>query len=124
MSAITKATIDAMIDKVQYYRFPGTCITMCCITLRNGYAVTGESSCADPRDFDVELGQQHSKRRAVDRIYELAAFQVRETAMVQSEFVIDGQRKYDAKITPVDSQSAGVCPETIPQGSKLLRIDG
>ena len=115
MAAITKATIDAMIDNVQYYRFPGTCITMCCITLVNGHAVTGESSCSDPADFDVELGQQHSKRRALDKVYEVAAFQVREAAMLANEFQMsNAESDISSRFKGgkgIDHQAAGACPE-------------
>ena len=40
-----------------YHVFPGTLLTVCCITMLNGFTVTGESACAYPGNFDAELGK-------------------------------------------------------------------
>ena len=48
--------IDAVITGEDYHVFPGTTLTVCCLTLRNGFTVTGESACASPENFDSELG--------------------------------------------------------------------
>ncbi|MEQ9722268.1 Gp49 family protein [Yersinia alsatica] len=39
-----------------YHHFPGTTVIICCLTLENGYTVTGESACASPENFDEEIG--------------------------------------------------------------------
>lgn len=36
--------IDEAIASEQYHVFPGTTLTVCALTLRNGYIVTGESA--------------------------------------------------------------------------------
>ena len=40
--------IDAQIVSDAFYVFPGTTLTICALTLRNGYIVTGESAAASP----------------------------------------------------------------------------
>ncbi|WP_201799564.1 Gp49 family protein [Sinorhizobium meliloti] len=40
--------IDEAIASEQYHVFPGTTLTVCALTLRNGYIVTGESAAASP----------------------------------------------------------------------------
>ena len=43
---ITPADVDAAIVSAAYHVFPGTTLTVCCITLQNGFLVTGESAAA------------------------------------------------------------------------------
>ena len=33
-------------------------MTVCAITLKNGFVVVGDSACIDPRKFDEEIGRQ------------------------------------------------------------------
>ena len=43
---------DDLITAQQFHRFPGTSIVTCCLTLENGYCVTGSSTSCDPDVFD------------------------------------------------------------------------
>ena len=47
---VTPQRIDDLVAaaSIQYYVFPGTTLTVCLITLRNGFSVTGESAAASP----------------------------------------------------------------------------
>jgi hypothetical protein len=74
---ITPADIDAQIVGVDYHVFPGTTLTVCCLTLRNGFTVTGESAAASPENFNVELGQQIARRNARDKIWSLEGYALR-----------------------------------------------
>lgn len=71
---LTPAQIDAAIVHVQYHVFPGSQLTVCCITLRNGFTVTGESACASPENFDAFLGQQIARSRAREKIWPLEGY--------------------------------------------------
>ncbi|MGO7508905.1 Gp49 family protein [Rhizobium ruizarguesonis] len=42
----------------QYHAFPGTTLTVCALTLQNGFQVTGESAAASPDNFDEEIGRK------------------------------------------------------------------
>lgn len=62
------------IDKVQYHVFEGSQLTVCCITLKNGFTVTGNSACASPENFNKELGEEISHRNAVQEIWALEGY--------------------------------------------------
>ena len=51
---VTPERIEEVISKVNYHVFPHTTVTVCCITLENGFNVIGESACAYIENFDVE----------------------------------------------------------------------
>ena len=74
---VTPADVDAAIASEQYHVFPGSCKTVCELTLTNGFSVTGESACASPANFDAEIGRQIAKRNARDEIWQLLGFELK-----------------------------------------------
>lgn len=74
---VTPADIDATILAEQYHVFDGTTLTVCCLTLRNGYTVTGESACASPENFDAELGRKIARENAREKIWALEGYALR-----------------------------------------------
>lgn len=74
---ITPEDIDRAIRKVDYYVFPGTTLTVCCMTLRNGFSVTGESAAASPENFNVEIGERIAFSNARDKIWALEGYALR-----------------------------------------------
>jgi hypothetical protein len=75
---ITPAALDAEIVGVDFHVFSGSCLTVCALTLRNGFTVTGESACASPDNFDAEIGQKIAKANARDKIWPLLGFRLRD----------------------------------------------
>ena len=75
---LTPDLIDATIADEAYHVFPGTTLTVCCLTLRNGFQVTGESACASPENFDEALGRAIARRNARDKIWSLEGYALRE----------------------------------------------
>jgi hypothetical protein len=71
---LTPASIDAQIAGEDYYAFPGTTLTVCCLKLRNGFTVTGESAAASPENFDVEIGRKIARQNARDKIWPLEGY--------------------------------------------------
>lgn len=69
--------IDAQIVKEDYYVFPGTTLTVCALTLRNGYHVVGESAAASPENFDAEIGRKISRDNARAKIWALEGYLLR-----------------------------------------------
>ena len=53
-------------------------LTFCVLVLRNGFTVTGESACASPENFDAELGRRIARQHAVDKIWPLLGYQLKE----------------------------------------------
>ena len=70
--------IDAAIASEQYHVFPGTTMTVCALTLRNGYIVTGESAAASPENFDKGIGRKIARDNARNKIWALEGYLLRE----------------------------------------------
>lgn len=76
---VTKASIEAKIEKVDYLVLPDSTVTLCNITLKNGYSVRGESACVDPRNFHLEIGKGLAYKQAFDRIWALEGYLMAES---------------------------------------------
>lgn len=66
--------IEALIKDCVFHKFPGTVFTVCLLTLRNGFNVTGESACASPENYDQELGERIARANAVQKIWALEGY--------------------------------------------------
>lgn len=75
---LTPDLIDAAIVGEDYHVFPGTILTVCCLTLKNGFTVTGESACASPENFNAEIGQKIARGNARDKIWALEGYLLKE----------------------------------------------
>lgn len=75
---VTPDQIDAKISAEAYHVFEGSCLTVCCLTLQNGFTVSGESACASPANFNAELGRKIAKAHARDKIWALEGYLLRE----------------------------------------------
>lgn len=75
---LTPEKIDETIIDEDYHVFDATCLTVCCLTLRNGYTVTGESACASPENFDAELGRKIARDNARNKIWALEGYLLKE----------------------------------------------
>ena len=70
--------IDATIQSEQYYVFPGTTLTVCAMTLRNGFIVTGESAAASPANFDQAIGRKIARENARNKVWAFEGYLLRE----------------------------------------------
>lgn len=70
--------IDATILAEQFHVFPGTTMTVCCLTLKNGYQVIGESAAASPENFNAEIGQKIARDNARNKIWALEGYLLRQ----------------------------------------------
>lgn len=71
---VTPDRIDSVIVKEQYYVFPDTTLTVCALTLLNGFHVVGESACASPANFDAELDRRIARSNAREKIWALEGY--------------------------------------------------
>lgn len=71
---LTPELIDATIKKVEYHVFQNTCLTVCCMTLQNGFTVTGESACVSPKNFNKEIGEKIAFDNARNKIWVLEGY--------------------------------------------------
>ena len=75
---LTPDHIDSCIEEVHYHVFPGSCLTVACMTLSNGFTVTGESACASPENFDAEIGRKIARENARNKIWQLEGYLLRQ----------------------------------------------
>ena len=76
-----RVTLDALkanIVKEDFHVFPGSQLTVCVLTLKNGFTVTGESACADPAMFNAEIGQKIARENAEQKIWPLMGYALKE----------------------------------------------
>jgi hypothetical protein len=52
-------------------------LTFCVLVLKNGFAVTGESACASPENFDTALGRVIARQNAVNKVWTLMGYELR-----------------------------------------------
>ncbi len=71
---LTPELIDKTIISVEYHVFQKTQLTVCCMTLLNGYTVTGESACASPENFNKEIGEKIAYDMARNKIWGLEGY--------------------------------------------------
>ena len=55
-----------------------TLLTFCVLVLKNGFTVTGESACASPENFDAEIGRKIARQNAVNKIWPLLGYALKE----------------------------------------------
>ena len=75
---LTPADIDAAILTEQFHVFPGTTMTVCCLTLQNGFNVIGESAAASPENFNEMIGRKIAHENARNKIWPLQVYLLRE----------------------------------------------
>jgi hypothetical protein len=59
-------------------------LTFCVLVLRNGFTVTGESACASPENFDAEIGRKIARQNAVNKIWPLMGYELKQRLSDQS----------------------------------------
>jgi len=74
---ITPDMINDCISHEQYHVFPNTTLTVCALTLKNGYEVVGESACASPENFNAEIGRKIARENARGKIWGLEGYRLR-----------------------------------------------
>lgn len=65
-------------------------LTFCVLVLDNGFTVTGESACASPANFDADLGRKIARAKAVEKIWPLLGFRLRDVLASAAEALPDG----------------------------------
>lgn len=69
--------INAEIVTEQFHVFPGTVLTICALTLRNGFQVVGKSAPVSTENFDEELGRKIAREDARRQIWALEGYLLR-----------------------------------------------
>lgn len=83
---LTPQFIADQILAEQFYVFPGTVMTVCCLTLQNGFNVVGTSAPASPENFNEEIGQGIARGKAVEQIWQLEGYLLKHKLNERSKF--------------------------------------
>jgi len=75
---LTPDLIDRVIVSRQFHVFKESCMTVCCLTLKNGFNTVGESACASPENFNQEIGEKIAYEKARDKIWVLEGYLLKE----------------------------------------------
>jgi hypothetical protein len=53
-------------------------LTLCVLTTRNGFVLVGTSAPASPENFNAELGRKLARQKAIDQLWPLMGYALRE----------------------------------------------
>lgn len=81
---VTSDYIDSRIAKVAYAKIDET-VTVCSVTLDNGFSVRGESACVDPANFDEKIGKTLAYKDAYGQLWKLFGFRLAEARFLRSK---------------------------------------
>ena len=70
---LTPDMIRDTIEKAEFHKLTDV-LTVCVLTLKNGFTVTGESACASPENYDKKIGQDIAFSNAKDKIWLLEGY--------------------------------------------------
>lgn len=72
---IPTCTVTGIKDKIKKtdYLYHGL-LTICILTLENGFTVLGESACVSPLKYNKALGEQYSYKEAFEKIWLLEGY--------------------------------------------------
>lgn len=73
---LTPSHIDAQVDREEFHVFDAV-MTVCVLTLKNGYKVTGESACASPENYNQAIGEKIARDNARNKIWALEGYLLR-----------------------------------------------
>ena len=71
--SIGQQMVDDFIEKVESMTM-GEKTTVTQITLKNGFIITESSSCVDPKNYSMEIGEEINLEHAKNKIWELLGF--------------------------------------------------
>jgi hypothetical protein len=75
---VTLEEIESRIANEEYLRYNKT-ITVCNLTLDNGFSVRGESGCVSEETFNRSIGERLARQQAVNKLWKLFGFLLAET---------------------------------------------
>ena len=76
-NTITAEGIERLILEEQYYVFPGTTVTVCCLTIKNGFNTIGYSAGVDPDNFDFNVGKKIARENAFEKMWGLEGYMLK-----------------------------------------------
>jgi hypothetical protein len=73
---VTPEYFRSRIAKTEFHRIAGGTLTICVLTIDNGFQVTGQSACADPANYKQDIGEKIASDNAERNLWPLLGFLV------------------------------------------------
>jgi len=73
---VTKQSIEDKIKTIDYYEHGH--LTICVITMQNGFMVNGQSAPADTRNYDADVGKSYAYENAFKQLWVLEGYLLRQ----------------------------------------------
>ena len=80
---LTPELIDSKIKEKSFYKLTER-LTVCVVTLKNGFELIGESSCVSADNYNKEIGEKISFENARNKIWELEGYLLKENLFIKS----------------------------------------
>lgn len=84
---VTPDDVAAAIKAETYTLLPNGRTTVCQLTLDNGFTVEGMSACVAIENYDQVKGEQISRTRAVDQVWQLLGFRLADKLTPPGDFM-------------------------------------
>ena len=81
---LTPNLIESKIVKEEYHLLTDV-LTVCVLTLENGFTVTGESACASPANYNKEIGDRIARDNAKEKIWILEGYLLKQKLYEQGK---------------------------------------
>lgn len=81
---VTIQSIEAKVKGCEYICPAGGTMTICVLTLENGFQVTGESACVSIQNFNADLGQEFARKAAIEKIWALEGYLMKQAMELDS----------------------------------------
>lgn len=117
---VTKESIEGKILNHAFWRpHENSTLTVCTLTLSNGFEVVGQSACANKKNFDPDLGKKLAYDDAVNKIWMLEGYLLREGLHLQSQTDQTGPQQADAVLAAQSAETVQVAEPVGSQGTGL-----
>lgn len=108
---LSPAILKNLIEREDYTRHESSTTTVCFLTLKSGFVVTGQSACIDPANFNEEIGQRCAYDNAFDKLWELEGYHQKVLLSQTSQTNQEEQTEF----------SFGRAVELLKQGQRVAR---
>ena len=81
---LTPTLIQETIKDCEFHKLTDV-LTICVLTLTNGFTVTGESACASPANYNKEVGEKVALGKAKEKIWPLEGYLLKQRLYEKAE---------------------------------------
>lgn len=83
--SVTVSHLESKIADREFSRVGGGTLTICVVTLSNGFQVVGKSACAHPENYNQELGEKIAYDDAFKQLWALEGYLLKEVLWMEGQ---------------------------------------